>query len=287
MGLETTLKRPIVNTRDEPHADPHRYRRLHVIVGDANLAEVATFLKVGTTSLVLAMIEDDVTGSRSLQLADPVTSMHQVALDRTFTRPLPMTDGSTATALAIQWELFSLARKYADDRGLDCLGAESIGEAVLTRWEAVLHGLETDPMSLSRQLDWVAKLQLIEAYRARHGCGWDDHRLAALDLQYHDLRPSRSLFARLDTERLIDESAVASAVSEPPRETRAWFRGQCLKKWPAEVVTANWDSLVFDLGTDPLRRVPMMDPLKGTAEYVEELLEACASPSELLDRLSS
>jgi proteasome accessory factor A len=287
VGLETTLKRPIVNTRDEPHADPHRYRRLHVIVGDANLAEVATFLKVGTTSLVLAMIEDDVTGSRSLQLADPVTSMHQVALDRTFTRPLPMADGSTATALAIQWELFSLARKYADDRGLDCLGAESIGEAVLTRWEAVLHGLESDPMSLSRQLDWVAKLQLIEAYRARHGCGWDDHRLAALDLQYHDLRPSRSLFARLDTERLIDESAVATAVSEPPRETRAWFRGQCLKKWPAEVVTANWDSLVFDLGTDPLRRVPMMDPLKGTAEYVEELLEACASPSELLDRLSS
>jgi proteasome accessory factor A len=287
VGLETTLKRPIVNTRDEPHADPHRYRRLHVIVGDANLAEVATFLKVGTTSLVLAMIEDDVTGSRSLQLADPVTSMHQVALDRTFTRPLPMADGSTATALAIQWELFSLARKYADDRGLDCLGAESIGEAVLTRWEAVLHGLESDPMSLSRQLDWVAKLQLIEAYRARHGCGWDDHRLAALDLQYHDLRPSRSLFARLDTERLIDESAVATAVSEPPRETRAWFRGQCLKKWPAEVLTANWDSLVFDLGTDPLRRVPMMDPLKGTAEYVEELLEACASPSELLDRLSS
>ena len=108
---------PIVNTRDEPHADPHRYRRLHVIVGDANLAEVATFLKVGTTSLVLAMIEDDVTGSRSLQLADPVTAMHEVA----WTGPSPvrclMADGSTATALAIQWELFSLARKYADDRG--------------------------------------------------------------------------------------------------------------------------------------------------------------------------
>jgi proteasome accessory factor A len=287
VGLETTLKRPIVNTRDEPHADPHRYRRLHVIVGDANLAEVATFLKVGTTSLVLAMIEDDVQGSRSLQLAEPVLAMHQVALDRSFTRPLPMADGSTATALAIQWELFSLARKYADDRGLACLGEESIGESVLTRWEAVLHGLETDPMSLARQLDWVAKLQLIEAYRDRHGCGWDDHRLAALDLQYHDLRPARSLFARLDTEHLVDQEDVASAVSEPPRETRAWFRGQCLKKWPVEVVTANWDSLVFDLGTDPLRRVPMMDPLKGTAEYVEELLEACASPSELLDRLSS
>ena len=105
VGLETTLKRPIVNTRDEPHADPHRYRRLHVIVGDANLAEVATFLKVGTTSLVLAMIEDNVSGSRSLVLADPVKAMHDVAVDRTFTTALPMADGSTATALAIQWEL--------------------------------------------------------------------------------------------------------------------------------------------------------------------------------------
>jgi Pup amidohydrolase len=287
VGLETTLKRPIVNTRDEPHADPHRYRRLHVIVGDANLAEVATFLKVGTTSLVLAMIEDDVSGSRSLVLADPVTAMHDVALDRTLTRSLPMADGSTATALAIQWELFSLARKYADEEGLDCLGDEAVGRQVLARWEEVLHGLETDPMSLYRQVDWVAKLQLIEAYRDRHGCEWSDHRLAALDLQYHDLRPSRSLFARLDTERLVDEASVVAAVTEPPRGTRAWFRGECLKKWPSAVVTANWDSLVFDLGTDPLRRVPMMDPLKGTADHVERLLASCASPSELLDRLSS
>jgi proteasome accessory factor PafA2 len=287
VGLETTLKRPIVNTRDEPHADPHRYRRLHVIVGDANLCEVAGFLKVGTTALVLAMIEDDVSGSRSLILADPVTAMHEVALDRDFTRPLLMADGSTATALAIQWELYSLARKYADDRGLDCLGEASIGEQVLLRWEAVLNGLETDPMSLARQLDWVAKLALIEAYRDRHGLGWDDQRVAALDLQYHDLRPAKSLFARLDTERLIDPASVSEAVTEPPRGTRAWFRGECLRRWPAAVVTANWDSLVFDLGTDPLRRVPMMDPLKGTADHVEELLAQCSSPTELLDRLSS
>jgi len=160
-------------------------------------------------------------------------------------------------------------------------------EEVLRRWEMVLHGLETDPMSLARQLDWVAKLRLLEAYRERHGCGWDDHRLAAMDLQYHDLRPERSLFARLDTEKLIDEQSVISAITEPPRNTRAWFRGQCLTKWPAEVVTANWDSLVFDLGTDPLRRVPMMDPLRGTADHVDELLQQSATPSELLDRLSS
>ena len=132
MGLETTLKRPIVNTRDEPHADPQRYRRLHVIVGDANLAEVATFLKVGTTSLVLAMIEDDVSGSRSLALADPVRAMHDVAPGPdVHLSPSPMADGTTATALDIQWELFSLGRKYADDRGLECLGDEDIGNEVL------------------------------------------------------------------------------------------------------------------------------------------------------------
>ncbi|MGD0882469.1 MAG: depupylase/deamidase Dop [Acidimicrobiales bacterium] len=287
VGLETTLKRPIVNTRDEPHADSHRYRRLHVIVGDANLAEVATFLKLGTTSLLLAMIEDDVSGTRNLSLADPVRAIHAVAVDRTFTQPLLMADGSTATALAIQWELYTLARKYADDRGLECLGAEEIGLAVLDRWEEVLNGLESDPSTLARQVDWVAKLQLLEAYRERHGCSWRDPRMAAVDLQYHDLRPSRSLFARLDTERLVDEDSVAAAVTDPPRDTRAWFRGECLKRWPGSVATANWDSLVFDLGSDPLRRVPMMDPLKGTAEHVEGLLDSCTSPAELVDRLSS
>ncbi|MHB1711369.1 MAG: depupylase/deamidase Dop [Acidimicrobiales bacterium] len=287
VGLETTLKRPIINTRDEPHADPRRYRRLHVIVGDANLAEVANFLKVGTTSLVLAMIEDNVTGDRDLTLVDPVRAMHQVSLDRTFTQPLEMDDGSTATALDLQWELFSRARAYACDRGLSCMGSEDVGEDVLRRWEAVLRGLETDPMSLARQLDWVAKLHLLEAYRDRHNCGWDDHRLAAMDLQYHDLRPGRSLFARLGTERLIGEDSVIRSVTEPPRTTRAWFRGQCLTKWPVEVVSANWDSLVFDLGTDPLRRVPMMDPLRGTADHVDELLRQCATPTELLDRLNS
>jgi len=287
VGLETTLKRPIVNTRDEPHADPHRYRRLHVIVGDANLAEVATFLKVGTTALVLAMIEDDVTIPRSLGLADPVRAMHEVSRDRTLRRPLLMEDGSTATALSVQWELYAAARAYADRSGLACMGDAGVGEEVLRRWEAVLDGLEGDPMSLARQLDWVAKLQLLEAYRERQGCGWDDKRLAAIDLQYHDLRPERSLFRRLDTERLVDDAAVERAVVEPPRGTRAWFRGRCLSKWPASVVTANWDSLVFDLGTDPLRRVPMMDPLRGTADHVDELLERSASPAELLDRLSS
>jgi proteasome accessory factor A len=287
VGLETTLKRPIVNTRDEPHADPGRFRRLHVIVGDANLSEVATLLKVGTTAIVLAMVEDAMLPPRDLSLADPVRALHRVSADLDLTRPLELSDGSTATALEIQWDLLSAARKYAEVQGLSVLGDEAQGDMVLDRWEQVLHALETDPASLSRQLDWVAKRQLIEAYQERHGCGYDDDRIAALDLQYHDLRPERSLYARLGMERLVDDDAVARAVTSPPRDTRAWFRGQCLARWPEAVVTANWDSLVFDLGTDPLRRVPMMDPLKGTAEHTEALLDASASPTDLLERLVS
>ncbi len=287
VGLETTLKRPIVNTRDEPHADPSRFRRLHVIVGDANLSEVATMLKVGTTALVLAMVEDAMLPPRDLSLADPVRAIHRVSADLTLSRPLELADGSTATALEIQWDLLSAARKYAEERGLSVLGDETEGEEVLDRWEQVLHGLETDPSTLARQLDWVAKHQLMVAYQERHGCGFDDDRVAALDLQYHDLRPERSLYARLGMERLVDDAAVAEAVTVPPRDTRAWFRGQCLARWPDAVVTANWDSLVFDLGTDPLRRVPMMDPLKGTADHTEALLDASASPTDLLERLTS
>ncbi|HUO48090.1 MAG TPA: proteasome accessory factor PafA2 family protein, partial [Acidimicrobiales bacterium] len=286
VGLETTLKRPIVNTRDEPHADPQRYRRFHVIVGDANLCEVATFLKVGTTALVLALIEDDVFGGLDLALANPVRAIRQISYDLSLSTPVDMADGRSATALEIQWELHGLARKYAEDRGLACLGDEAVGAMVLRRWEEVLHGLETDPSTLSRQVDWAAKLQLLEAYRDRHGLEWGDNRLAAVDLQYHDLRPERSLFARLDTERLVDEAAVSTAVGEPPRRTRAYFRGQCLRRWASSVASANWDSIVFDLGTDPLRRVPMMDPLRGTADHTEELLAGSSTPAELLDRLS-
>ncbi len=287
IGLETTLKRPIVNTRDEPHADPRRFRRLHVIVGDANLAEVATFLKLGTTALVLAMVEDDVSPPRDLTPADPVRALHHVSADLTLAKPFTLADGSSATALAVQWELYTAARKYADHHGLAVLGDEEVGEQVLQRWEAVLHGLEQDPSTLARQLDWVAKRRLVEAYRERHGCRWGDGRLSALDLQYHDLRPARSLYARLDMERLVDDAAVAIAVTTPPAETRAWFRGQCLARWPEAVVTANWDSLVFDLGSDPLRRVPMMDPLRGTAAHTAALLESSTTPAQLLDRLSA
>jgi proteasome accessory factor A len=287
VGLETTLKRPIVNTRDEPHADAQKYRRLHVIVGDANLAEVATYLKVGVTALVLAMIEDDWFRDRDFTLAAPVQSIRRVSYDMSLSQPLELAAGGSMTALEMQWELLDLGRKYADDRGLGCLGGEEVGADVVDRWEAVLTALETDPEGLAGQLDWVAKYRMIDGYRERHGLTWKDPKLAAMDLQYHDVRPGKSLFAKLGTERLVTEAEVERAVTEPPPDTRAYFRGRCLQRWASAIAAANWDSLVFDLGSDPLRRVPMMEPLRGTASMVDTLFEGCSSPAELLERLGS
>jgi len=288
IGLETTLKRPIVNTRDEPHADAQKYRRLHVIVGDANMAEISTFLKVGTTCVVLAMIEDDWFGEREsdLTLRAPVAAIRSVSHDLSLREPLTRADGTSITALELQWELLDLARKYANERGLEAVG-EEVGAGILRRWEATLTALEGDFMSLANQLDWVAKYQLVEAYRDRHRLGWSDPKLAALDLQYHDVRPGRSLFARLPMERMVTEESVLAAITEPPTTTRAYFRGRCLQRWASSIAAANWDSLVFDIGDDPLRRVPMMEPLKGTAAHVDTLLERCRTPGDLLEALGS
>jgi proteasome accessory factor A len=289
VGLETTLKRPIVNTRDEPHCDSQKYRRLHVIVGDANLSEVSAFLKVGTTSIVLSMIEDDwfARANRDFTLRTPVSAMRSVSYDLTLNEPIELADGRSMTALEMQWEHLDLARKYAEDQGLDSVGGDEVGHTILDRWEQVLSGLESDPISLAKQLDWVAKYRLLNAYKERHDLGWDHPRLAAMDLQYHDVDPDRSLHARLGMERILDPAKVAEAVSEPPETTRAYFRGKCLQRWASSVAAANWDSVVFDLGSDPLRRVPMMEPLRGTRAMVEELLDSVSSPAELLERLGS
>ena len=283
VGLETTLKRPIINTRDEPHADARHYRRLHVITGDANMSEVATFLKTGTTAIVLAMVEDNVL-PREFRFRAPVQAMRQVSYDLSLDMPLELADGTSASALDIQWDLLDQARKYADSHGLDAVGGPT-GEMVIDRWEQVLTGLEADPMSLARQLDWVAKYRLIQGLAQRHGLRPDDARLAALDLQYHDLRPERSVAARVGLESLVSAEDARSAISEPPTDTRAYFRGQCLKRWAPNIVAANWDSIVFDVGDEPLRRVPMMEPTRGTMDHVDQLLAECDTAAELLARL--
>jgi proteasome accessory factor A len=285
VGLETTLKRPIINTRDEPHADAQKYRRLHVIVGDANMSELATYLKVGTTALWFAVVEDDRAGTE-FRFARPVPSMRQVSRDLTLAHPLELGDGRRLTALEIQWEILRMCREYAEREGLEAVG-EDVGTEILDLWEHVLSALETDPMSLADTVDWVAKYRLIDGYRERHDLEWNDPKLRAMDLQYHDLRPDRSLARRIGLRTVIDPDDAIAAVTEPPADTRAWFRGRCLQRFASEIVAANWDSMVFDVGGASLQRVPMMEPSRGTRAHVGELLERADSAADLIRLLSA
>ncbi|MEI7547710.1 MAG: proteasome accessory factor PafA2 family protein, partial [Actinomycetota bacterium] len=285
VGLETTLKRPIVNTRDEPHCDPSKYRRLHVIVGDANMSETATLVKLGATAIVLAMIEDDALGD-DLTLTNPVQAIRQVSHDPSLQRTVLLRNGRRATALQMQWALVERARKYERSHGLVAVG-EEVGREVLGLWESILTGLEQDPDSVAHQVDWVAKRRIVNAYAERHGTRPGDARLKALDLQYHDLRAGKCLARRVGLDVLTDPTDIVRAMTEPPTTTRAYFRGRCLAKWPEAIAAANWDSMVFDIGRDPLRRVPMMEPLRGTAEYVARLIDESETPAELLARLES
>jgi proteasome accessory factor A len=288
VGLETTLKRPIINTRDEPHADPERYRRLHVIIGDANLAEISTYLKLGTTSLVLSMIEDGFLGV-DLSVERPVNSLHEVSHDPSLAYLITLKDGRKLTAVQLQMEYAEQARKFVQDRyGQDI---DPTTADVLDRWEAVLAALERDPMELSGQLDWVAKLALLESYRDRDGYDWSHPKLHLVDLQYSDVRPNKGLYHRLVSmgriERLVDDAEIARAVQEPPEDTRAYFRGRCLAQYARHVAAASWDSVIFDLpGRDALQRVPTLEPLRGTKAHVGLLLDRCRTAEELLHELS-
>jgi proteasome accessory factor PafA2 len=284
VGLETTLKRPIINTRDEPHADADKYRRLHVIIGDANLSEISTYLKVGTTAIVLSMIEARVL-SADLGIADPVAELKAVSHDPTLRHLIRLRDGRRLTALDLQWAYLERARAFVEADGADEMTAD-----VLNRWESVLDRLGRDPMLCADELDWVAKLRLLEGYREREGLGWSSPKLQLVDLQYADVRPEKGLYHRLVArgamKRLLDEDEVIRAMTEPPEDTRAYFRGRCLAKYAGEVVAASWDSVIFDVGRESLVRVPMMEPERGTKAHVGELFERCPSAKDLLEALT-
>ena len=288
VGLETTLKRPIINTRDEPHADAEKYRRLHVIIGDANLSEVSTYLKLGTTALVLSMIEDGFI-TTDLVVDQPVRTLHRVSHDPDLGYLMSLRSGRKLTAVQLQMEYCELARKYVEDRfGAD---ADEQTRDVLDRWEDVLGRLERDPMSLAQQLDWIAKRQILEGYRNRDGLGWDNPRLQLVDLQYADVRAEKGLYNRLADrgrmERIVSEADVLRAAHKPPEDTRAYFRGRCLEQYADHVAAASWDSVIFDLpGRDSLQRVPTLEPLRGTRKHVKALLDRCRTAEELVRVLS-
>jgi proteasome accessory factor A len=284
VGLETTLKRPIINTRDEPHSDADKYRRLHVIIGDANLSEISTYLKVGTTSLVLAMIEAKAL-TPDLGIADPVAELKAVSHDPSLKHLVRLRDGRRLTALDIQWAYLERARAFVESHGSD-----EMTEDVLQRWESVLDRLGRDPMLCATELDWVAKLRLIEGYREREALGWASPKLQLVDLQYADVRPEKGLYHRLvargSMQRLLTAEEVTTAMTEPPEDTRAYFRGRCLAKYAAEVVAASWDSVIFDVGRESLVRVPMMEPERGTKKHVGALFDRCPSAKDLLEVLT-
>ena len=283
VGLETTLKRPIVNTRDEPHADPERFRRLHVIIGDANMSEVCTFLKVGSCAQVLSMIEDGFLPDPPT-LAKPVKSLHDLSHDLTCTRTVPLKDGRQVRGIELQWHYLEQAKKYNETRD-----APSWAPEMLATWERVLSALERDPMELDGVVDWVTKHQLLRRYAERDGLSWDHHRLRLIDVQYHDVRQDKGLYNHLVAkgrcERLVDEAEIRSAIDRPPEDTRAWFRGRCLDKFRSSVTAAGWDAIIFDVGRETLQRVPMMDPGRGNRAMTEALLDRCDTAAELIEAL--
>ena len=285
VGLETTLKRPIVNTRDEPHGDPDRFRRLHVIAGDANMSHTATFVKLGSTALLLSALEELGVERFPALPRFPVRAIREIGCDVTLRVAFECDDGVRRTAWDYQDQLWQLASDYVDTCGGESVAsAGEVGE-ILRQWRELLDGVRDNREIVADRVDWVAKLRLIDGMRDRYDLAPDDPRLAAIDLQYHDIRPEKSLAYRAGLRELVTSEEVDAAQWEPPRETRAYFRGRCVEKFRESLVAANWDSLVFDLGEDPLHRVPMMDPLKGTAALTANLVDSSDSAAELLHSL--
>jgi proteasome accessory factor A len=215
--------------------------------------------------------------------------MHDVSHDPTLAHRITLRSGRTLTALQMQMEFCEQARKYVEDRwGSD---VDDQTTDVLDRWESVLTRLESDPMSLAAELDWVAKLSLLEGYRRRDDLGWDSPRLALVDLQYSDVRPDRGLALRLQQRgslaRITTEDEVLAAAATPPEDTRAWFRGECVRRYGDAVAAASWDSVIFDVtGHDALQRVPTLEPSRGTKEHVGALLDRSPTAADLVAALT-
>jgi proteasome accessory factor PafA2 len=285
VALDTMVKRPIINTRDEPHADRDRYRRLHVIVGDSNMSEWSIYLRNGVTALILSMIEDGVV-TKDLSLRDPVRAIKEVSHDSTLQREIQLDNGKRLTALQIQQEFLEMALTYASSNTIDAVTGD-----VLEKWQYTLEALERDPSELQTKLDWVAKKMLVEGFMERKGLDWESPQVQMLDLQYHDSRPDKGLYYMLERqnkiERIVSDAEINAAVHTPPSDTRAYFRGECLRRYPGEVFGVNWDSISFGFGDEPIRRIMMSEPLKGTKVYVEELLNKSESAAELLTNMSA
>jgi len=267
----TTRSRPIINTRDEPHADAERYRRLHVIVGDSNMNESTTMLKVGSADLVLRMIEHGVT-FRDLTLENPIRAIREISHDLTGTRTVRLAAGRTATALEIQREYYSRAVDFMASNGDD----ES-AKRVLELWGRTLDAVEHQDLSkIDREIDWATKYQLIERYRGKHDLPLSSPRVAQLDLAYHDISRSRGLYYLLQrkhaVERIVSDLAVFEAKSVPPQTTRAKLRGDFIRKAQEKRRDFTVDWVHLKLNDQAQRTVLCKDPFRSIDERVEKLI---------------
>jgi proteasome accessory factor A len=267
----TTRSRPIINTRDEPHADAEKYRRLHVIVGDSNMSEYTNFLKVGTTAIMLRMLEDESVVLRDLTLENPIRAIREISHDMTCTRKVRLANGREASALDIQGEYLNRALKYAQTKGFPEQETRALG-----MWKHCMEALEKDPMTLDREIDWVIKYKLIEAFRARHDIPLSHARVGLLDLQYHDIHRERGVYYRMQqrglVERMCTDEAIDIAIETPPQTTRAKLRGDFIKaaKEKKRDFTVDWVHL--KLNDQAQRTVLCKDPFKSKDERVEKLI---------------
>jgi proteasome accessory factor A len=267
----TTRSRPIINTRDEPHADAERYRRLHVIVGDSNMSEYSTFLKVGATSILLRMLEDPSFVLRDMTLENPIRAIREISHDLTCKRTVRLANGREASALDIQTEYLNRAKRYAETKGLSPLE-----EKALAMWEYCLTGIESDPFKLDREVDWVIKHKLIDGYTDKHDLALSSPRVALIDLQYHDVNRERGLFYRLQrrdmVERMTTDDAIDEAVETPPQTTRARLRGEFIRRAKERKRDYTVDWVHLKLNDQAQRTVLCKDPFKSRDERVERLI---------------
>jgi proteasome accessory factor A len=267
----TTRSRPIINTRDEPHADAERFRRLHVIVGDSNMSEYATFLKVGATSILLRMLEDPAVILRDMTLENPIRAIREISHDTTLRRKVRLANGREASALDIQSEYFNRAKRYQESKGLSPLEDEA-----LAMWEHCLEGLEKDPWSLDRECDWVIKHRLIEHYRSREGVSLTHPKVALMDLQYHDVSRSRGLFYKMQARGMVDRTCtdedIETAMEQPPQTTRARLRGEFIRRAKERRRDFTVDWVHLKLNDQAQRTVLCKDPFKARDDRVEKLI---------------
>jgi proteasome accessory factor A len=267
----TTRSRPIINTRDEPHADAERFRRLHVIVGDSNMSEYATYLKVGATSILLRMLEDPGTVLRDLTLENPIRAIREISHDLTCRRKVRLANGREVSALDVQSEYLTRALRFRDTHGLS-----PQEDRALDMWEHCLKGLESDPLTLVRECDWVAKHQLIEAYRERHSLPLGHPKIALLDLQYHDVNRTRGLYYRMEArdrvERLSEDAAITDAMNRPPQTTRARLRGEFIRRAKERRRDFTVDWVHLKLNDQAQRTVLLKDPFRSHDDRVEKLI---------------